>query len=53
MEMESLGDVTHSDSGASQTGHEKSAVGLTLSGSTSPLTSFFVVAPHGVVNIGA
>ena len=50
--MESFGEFTHSAKGTSQTGHEKSAVGLQLSGSIVPSTSFFVVAPVGVANIG-
>lgn len=52
MLMASFGDFTHCASGTSQTGHEKSAVGLTLNGSTDPSTSFLVVAPLGVTNIG-
>ena len=51
--MASFGDVTYFANGTSQTGHEKSAVGRTLFGSISPLRSFFVVAPHGVVKKGA
>ena len=53
MSMQSLGEVTTFASGTSQTGHEKSAVGLQLLGSMEPSASFFVVAPCGVTNIGA